>query len=334
MAIITGKQNVLDIYTEAGEKGWVLPCFCSENLTTTEAVLEAASQYGEATGIANLPIMIAITCRYEHRSQSACYTHTRRWDTGLRLFCKDIEVLAGNGGPFEKLRVLVHLDHIQHDKDKHLLEWDLSMFSSIMYDASMLPFPLNMEHTARFVNERGSFLVVEGACDEIVDAEGSMKSELTTPDKAEEYHKTTGVDMIVANLGTEHRASSKSLNYYSDNARKIKERIGAKIVLHGASSVSREQIAHLYEDGICKVNIWTILERDSTPVLFRKMMENASKVAGRELTVQMQNEGLLGDECIVTDKASLDYFTTMFRQDIIFHEMKSIIKGYLSMWYV
>ena len=69
---------------------------------------------------------------------------------------------------------------------------------------------------------------MEGACDEIVDATGNDKSELTTPEKAEEYFNETGVDLIVANLGTEHRASAKDLKYYGDYAKKIKEKIGTK----------------------------------------------------------------------------------------------------------
>ena len=333
MAIIIGKQNVIDIYREAEEKRWVLPCFCSENLTTTEAILAAAKQYGESAGITDLPITIAITCRYDHRSQAAFYTHTRRWDTGLLLFYKDIEVLAGSGGPFEKLRVMVHLDHIQHDEDIELVNGDLSCFSSIMYDASKLPFLSNIEQTARFVEKKGSRLMVEGACDEVIDADGNIKSELTSPDKAEEYFKATGVDMIVANLGTEHRASAKNLRYHEGYAKKIKELIGTKIVLHGASSVAAEQIENLIDDGVCKVNIWTALERDSTPVLFRKMVENSIKVAGENIVVQMKNDGFLGDRCQSSGKASLDYFTTSFRQDIIFKEMEKIVFSYLKLWY-
>ncbi len=46
MSVITERNQVLDIYREAEKKRWVLPCFCSENLTTTEAILAAAKEYG------------------------------------------------------------------------------------------------------------------------------------------------------------------------------------------------------------------------------------------------------------------------------------------------
>ena len=45
MPIITGRENVLRVYEEAAQRGWVLPCLCSENLTTTEAILTAAEEY-------------------------------------------------------------------------------------------------------------------------------------------------------------------------------------------------------------------------------------------------------------------------------------------------
>jgi len=333
MPIITGKEQVLSIYQEAERKKWVLPCFCTENLTTTEAILDAVKDYGDSKGIADLPIIIAITCQYDHRAQASNYTQTRRWDIGLKMFMEEVKILTSKGTPYENLRVMLHLDHIQFDKDRELLSWDLSAFSSIMFDASRLPFDDNMELTRKFVEEKGSQIVIEGACDEIVDASGNEKSELTTPEKAEEYFKRTGVDLIVANLGTEHRASSKDLKYYGDYAREIKQRIGTRIVLHGASSVPGNQIEYLIDDGVCKVNLWTALERDTTPVLFRRMVENASKVAGGETVERLKDAGLLGSKCPSGGKASLDFFTTVYRQDIIFNEMKKIISYYLSLWY-
>lgn len=334
MPIITGKENVLSIYNEAVQNKWVLPCFCSENLTTTEAILAASIDYGDEWGYPDLPIIVAITCQYDHRSQASYYTHTRRWETGMKLFLADLKILTEKGSPYEKLRVLIHLDHIQYDNDIELLSWDMGAFSSIMYDASKLPLQENIKHTSRFVKEQSHKIVIEGACDEIVDAGGMVRSELTTPEKAEEYYSKTGVDLIVANLGTEHRASVKDLKYYGDYARKIKEKIGTRIVLHGASSVSGDQIAHLIDDGVCKVNLWTALERDSSPVLLKAMVENASKVAGREMTDTLKATQMLGMGCASSETASLDFFTTTYRQNIIFEEMKKIVDGYLRLWYI
>jgi Fructose/tagatose bisphosphate aldolase len=337
MAIVTGREAVLGIYEEAARRGWALPCFCSENLTTTEAILEATARKAASLGVADLPVIVAITCRYGHRRQAEFYTHTRRWDVGLRLFMADLEVLAGPGGPYEKLRVMVHLDHIQFDDDAELLGWELGRFSSIMFDASRLPLEENMARTAEFVRARGSEIVIEGACDEIVDAKGSAlgeaRSDITDADRAERFVERTKADLIVANLGTEHRASAKVLRYHGDAARQIKARIGSRIVLHGASSVPGDQIARLFEDGVCKVNLWTALERDSSPALLRDMAANAAKVAGPGAASSLAAAGLLGAKADLASRASLDYFTTAYRQGIVHREMAAIVGGYLDLWF-
>jgi fructose/tagatose bisphosphate aldolase len=334
MPLILNRNKVLDVYNEAAQKKWVIPTFNTENLTTTEAILSATLEYSRKINQPDLPVTIGITNQYSHRSQSVYYTHTRLWDIGLRLFMADIEVLTGKGSPFENLKVMIHLDHTQWDTDKPLLEWDMNMFSMIMYDASSLPFEKNIRLTAGFVEEHGHNIVIEGACDEIVDATGDTRSDLTTPDQAIKYLNQTRVDFIVANLGTEHRASAADLKYHGDMARQISKLTGTKLVLHGTSSVGNDQIKNLFDDGIAKVNIWTILERNSSPVLFEDMVSNASKVTGKEKAEAMIQSRLLGDKADKTSKASLSHYTTVYRQDIVFNEMKKIVLDYLKLWYI
>lgn len=334
MPLILDRQQVLSIYAEAAERKWVIPTFNSENLTTTEAILSASLDYSRKIGKPDLPVTIGITNQYSHRSQSVYYTHTRLWDIGLKLFLADIGVLTSKGSPFEKLNVMIHLDHTQWDADKPLLEWNMNMFSMIMYDASALPFDDNIRLTAEFIKKCGNIIVVEGACDEIVDATGDERSDLTTVDQAVKYLNNTGADFIVANLGTEHRASAADLKYHGDRAREISKLTGPKLVLHGTSSVSNDQVRNLFTDGIAKVNIWTILERNSAPVLFEDMVKNSAKVAGMEKTEQLIEAELLGSRVERASKASLSHYTTVYRQDIIFGEMKKIVLDYLNLWYL
>ena len=153
MPLILERKRVLDVYENAGKNKWVIPTFNSENLTTTEAILTAALEYSKKINRPDLPVTIGITNQYSHRSQSVYYTHTRRWDIGLKLFLSDIDVLTGKGSPFEDLNVMVHLDHTQWDTDAPLLGWDMKMFSMIMYDASSLPLDQNIKLTAEFVKK-------------------------------------------------------------------------------------------------------------------------------------------------------------------------------------
>jgi len=331
MPIITGRKNVLAIYEEAAKRGWVIPCMCSENLTTTEAILTAASEFAAEKGYDRVPVTLAITNQYDHRSQSVFYTNTRRWDIGLKLFRASIEILAE---AFPNVDILIHLDHTQHDTDADLLESDLSMYSSVMYDASALPMEENIRKTREYVKRKGHELLIEGACDEIVDATGEVRCEITDADKCERYKRETGVDMVVANLGTEHRASGQNLHYYSDAAKAIKAKIGPKICLHGTSSVTNEQVKKLFEDGICKVNIWTALERDSAPALTEWTVKNAAKCGGAKLEQKLIEEGYLTEASKTGDKSSLQHFTSTARQEIVMKKMKKIAKGYLELWYV
>jgi len=333
MPLILERNKVLDVYHYAARKKWVIPTFNTENLTTTEAILSAALEYSRQIDQADIPITIGITNLYSHRSQSVFYTHSRQWDIGLKLFLADINVLAAKGSPYENLHIMIHLDHIQWDIDRPLLDWDMDMFSMIMYDASELPLEDNIKLTAKFVEDNGHKIVIEGACDEIIDAGGEEKSDLTTPEQAVHYLRETKADFIVANLGTEHRANAASLKYHQNLARQISSLTGPKLVLHGTSSVGMDQINNLYNDGIAKVNIWTTLERDSSPLVFEDMLINASKVTGPEKAEQLVKEGLLGKDADRISKKCLSHYTTAYRQDIAFRKMKEIIMKYFEIWY-
>ena len=74
--IITEYKEVKKVYEEAGKNGWVIPCICTENQTTTEAILSACSDYQKQTG-KTIPISIAVTVNYDHRSQAPNYSESR-----------------------------------------------------------------------------------------------------------------------------------------------------------------------------------------------------------------------------------------------------------------
>ena len=282
MPLILDREKVLEIYNDASNKGWVLPVFNTENLTTSEAILSSVFEYGQSININDLPIIIGITNNYPSRPQSQYYTQTRQWKLGMNLFLSDLKQLTAPGSPFANLKVMIHLDHILWDKDQELLNWDMGQFSSIMFDASDLSIDMNIQKTNEFVKLNKDKIIIEGACDEIGKSISNNQMELTSPDMAERYYLETGVDILVANLGTEHRASSTSRQYHDQLARDIKNKIGPRLCLHGTSSISKEKLIGLFDDGICKVNIWTTLERDSTPALIKNILENMSKMVDRQ----------------------------------------------------
>jgi hypothetical protein len=64
------------------------------------------------------------------------------------------------------------------------------------------------------------------------------------------------------------------------------------------------------------------------------MVRNASKITGKDKTGEMIQKGLLGNLVTRDSKASLSHYTTAYRQDIVFNEMKKIVSRYLDLWYI
>ncbi len=333
MPLILEREQVLALYETAAARGWVLPAFNTENPTTTEAILAAALEFGKQNDIPDVPVIIGITNNYPDRPQAVYHTHSRHWPTGMRLFLREMEVLAGPESPYAGLPVMIHLDHIQWDRDAGLLEWDMGAFSSIMYDASGLPLSENMRRTAAFVREHGREIVIEGACD-MISPVAAHNAGLTGAEDARLYLNSTGVDVIVANLGTEHRSARAAIRYDGRRAREITERLGRGcLCLHGASSVPPEHLGNLFNDGIRRVNIWTALERESSAVLLREMLRHATGIAGRENVRRLKEEEWLGSAVAAEGEASVDFCTTTYRQGIVFTVMKELIKKYLGYFY-
>lgn len=329
MPLILNRDAVTGVLEEARSKDWVVPAFGVENLTTMEAVLAAACVQAERIGCPGLPIMLAVTNQYPSRRQTAFYTHSRQWQTGLRLFMTEAGALMAPGSPYAGLRVMLHLDHALYDQDAELFQWDLRQFSSIMFDASALPLGENIRLTRSFVELHGKEIVIEGACDSI----GHCEEPVTDPAVVERYWRETGVDMVVANLGTEHRASASSLCYEKELAQAMASRIGRRLVLHGTSSVAHEALSTLARDGVCKVNLWTALERDSAGALLEAMARHAGKIAGATRARALRDAGLLGDGADLTSAPDLEFFPTAWRQQIVFEEMKRIAAIYLQAWF-
>ena len=179
-----------------------------------EAVLQAVHDVGVETGTPNLPITMAFTSAYPGRSQTENYTTLKDRVLGAMMCLDDIEALAGPHSPFRDLRVMVHLDHGQPEEDATLLEEHVDRFSCVMFDASALPFEENIARTAAYVERFRDRVTIEGAVDEIVDASGTHKNELCTVERAQRFVEETGVDLIVPNLGTEHRSTAEQAHYH------------------------------------------------------------------------------------------------------------------------
>ncbi len=191
----------------------------------------------------------------------------------------------------------VHLDHGDEETCYDCI--DSGFYSSVMIDASGLPFDENIAATKRVVDRahaKGISVEAElgklGGVEEHVSvAEADAK--LTDPDQAAEFVERSGCDSLACAIGTSHGAfkfaGSQGLHF--DVVKRIQELLpGFPLVLHGSSSVPQDEVERINAAGgamkgakgvdvnqylpaaklgVCKINIdtdgrlvWTRVHRE------------------------------------------------------------------------
>jgi len=295
MALIVDASEAREVLAEARERGVALINLNPECPRGIEACLRAAKSFGERVGADNLPLFLSICGSYHGRPQTALFTSIRDPIYGFAAWVASLEFYAHPEGPYRCLRVMTHLDHGQPDADAFILEHELEHLSSVMFDASTLPFEENIARTARYVEQHRDEVVIEGAVDEIFESgTGEQKNQITTVEQARRFVEATGCDLIVPNLGTEHRASARELRYHGDQAQALSAAVGKILVLHGTSSLSPKDFTRLKDDGILKVNIWTAIEKAGAQAAVRRALDDLGNTFTEAELRQMAEAGLLG----------------------------------------
>jgi fructose-bisphosphate aldolase class II len=191
-------------------------------------------------------------------------------------------------------------------------------FASVMCDGSARPFDENVRLTAEYVEQVRGKVVVEGAVDVLPEAgDGSGGMELTTVEQAVRFVEETGVDMIVPNVGTEHRATALEVRYNGDRARAISAAVGRIMCIHGTSSVAADQIAQLPMDGFVKVNVFTTLAVHAGQAVARRVLADIRSYFGDDDIAEMVGDGVLGPAAAAGEPAAprLKALATSTRRD-------------------
>ncbi len=325
MPVVKDAGQAREIIERIARTGKSLPCFCTESVYTTEAVFLGAEKFRKESGITgNLPLIIAFTASYEDRQQLKNYTGLSDFREGMLAVRSDIERLSRAGGPFHRLDIIVHLDHAQPGKDDWILEEHGDMISSVMWDCSHYGMDDNISMMQEFVSANRSRFVIEGAVDEIYNYKaGTEKPQvidnITEPETAERYFHETGADLLVANLGTEHRRTEGTVMYHRKEAREISRRVGRRLVLHGTSSLSTEELHNLPGDGILKVNLWGNLESVPGKSLVENLLKNLEGQISKDKARQLVMEGILVKDMLKKDyNPSIAYLTEKYRRDEVY----------------
>jgi fructose-bisphosphate aldolase class II len=296
MSLITDPTHARDIYQQAAEADICLANFCTENQRTTEAILRAAHSFAQTHGLPSVPVVLSATANYPIEPQLRHYTGVADAKLGLRALLADVDTFLSEDSPYAAVTVMLHLDHALPGYEEEIIPLCLDRFATIMYDCSYFPFDENIRRTAEFVEDHGQQVMVEGCVDEIIQAEeaDTTHGHLTDPAQAERFLRETGVDLLVPNVGTEHRATAASARYHGALAQEIKAQVGARLVLHGSSSLADADLPRLAGDGIVKVNVWSIFERLGGQAVAGHVLRNLGNMLPADAIAPLQAEGMLG----------------------------------------
>lgn len=164
-----------------------------------------------------------------------------------------------------KVPVCVHYDHgLTFEKCMEALKLG---FTSIMYDCSTLDYQDNAAKVAEMVKIcHGMGVTVEGELGHVGDNEGLGKLDnpsdyYTDPDVAEDYCKRTGVDALAVAVGNAHGDYKFAPKLDFERIQSIADKTKLPLVLHGGSGLSDSDFRIAVQKGICKVNIFTDIDK-------------------------------------------------------------------------
>lgn len=157
--------------------------------------------------------------------------------------------------------VVLHLDH--GDTIELAAAAVEAGFTSVMIDASPLPYEENRDVTRKVVelarprgvsveSELGRLAGAEARSD--VSEEDAMQ---TDPEEAQRFVEETDIDALAVAIGTAHGLYAYEPKLNLERLAKIASTVPVPLVLHGGSGTPDEQVAEAVKLGIAKVNVCT-----------------------------------------------------------------------------
>jgi fructose/tagatose bisphosphate aldolase len=302
MKVVTERNEVLAILDHFRRAGAAFFAPNAEACAEIEGVCLAAQRFADEYDIAHVPVAVGMTSNYKDNPQfrkisTPCTTaeDVSGFDggdvvQGCELWLRHLAAYEDLMRYFPAVRLLPFIDHgwAPDPEDRRLLFNDdvVRRMAIIMYDASILDWDENVRLTRAYVERYRDRVVVEAACDKIYDPADvkrlklSREDQLSRPDRVEQFVRDTGVDLIVPNLGTEHRSvgvGTAERKYERRIARQITERVGAIQALHGSSCLGGD-VGSTASDGIIKVNFYTAMAVGGGNKIYNLLKRHEKKV--------------------------------------------------------
>lgn len=230
--LYTGK-SILDL---ANEHNFAIPAFNISDWAMFNGVMDISEEKQAPVIIAIHPdevshIRTDLIAAIRNRAHRASVPVAIHWD---------------HGGTFEQMIVAIQAG-----------------FTSVMIDASLLPFDENVALTRKVVEAAHAVGVqVEGelgtiGANDSYGESGAAEIIYTNPDDAVRFVNETGVDSLAIAIGTSHGLypAEKNPELRHDLLKEIKAAVGIPLVLHGGSGNPDSELARAVTLGINKINI-------------------------------------------------------------------------------
>ena len=180
--------------------------------------------------------------------------------------------------------VAVHYDHgLTFEKCMEALKLG---FSSVMFDCSTASYEENLDRVAEMVRIcHGMGVTVEGELGHVGDNEGAGKLEnpsdyFTDPAVAMDFVQKTGVDALAVAVGNAHGDYKFPPKLDFSRITAIREATGIPLVLHGGSGLSDDDFREAVRRGVCKINIFTDLDKAGKAGIEKGLKNGAASMMG------------------------------------------------------
>jgi len=230
----TPTKEILD---KANREGYAVGAFNINNLEFLQAIIEAAEEEKS-------PVIIAT-------SEGAIkYIGAGDPHRGTGIIVSMVKAFAET----VSVPVALHLDHGRNFE--YIMSALRAGYTSVMIDASHLPFEENLRETRKIVEIAHVLGVsVEGELGKLKGIEDNVaerESVLVDPEEAKVFVEKTELDFLAPAIGTSHGAfkfkGEPVLDF--ERLKKVKENTGGiPLVLHGASMVPQDLVALANEYG-------------------------------------------------------------------------------------
>jgi fructose-bisphosphate aldolase class II len=188
--------------------------------------------------------------------------------------------------------VAIHLDHGEnYETCKKAIE---AGFTSVMIDASSLPFEDNIKETKRvveFAHQHG--VSVEAELGHVGGQEDDMVAELmyANPKECEIMVKSTGIDCLAPALGSVHGPYQGEPKLGFKEMEEVQKLTNIPLVLHGGSGIPEQQVKRAISLGTAKINVNTESQQEWTKIV-RQTLEKDKEVYDPRKIIGPGKEGI------------------------------------------